>query len=116
MQGHVDDIGRIVSVSTEGEAVLIRFKASPEVIGYIVPKGFIAVDGVSLTVVNKDSTSFWVSLVDYTLKHTTLGDKKTGDPVNLEIDIIAKYVEQFSQPRSTGITADFLQEHGFVVN
>jgi len=116
VQGHVDDTGRVASVTGEGAAVLIRLEASPEAIRFIVPKGFIAVDGVSLTVVDKDTGSFWVSIVDYTRRHTILGSKKVGDMVNLEVDIIAKYVEQLSQPQRTGITAEFLQEHGFPVN
>ena len=116
VQGHVDDTGRVSSLTRDGEATLIRFEASPEVMRFTVPKGFIAVDGASLTIVDKDTGSFRVSVVDYTLKHTILGDKQVGDPVNLEVDIIAKYVEQFSQPHSTGITADFLQEHGFLVS
>jgi riboflavin synthase len=116
VQGHVDDTGRLASVTGEGEAVLLRFEASPEVMRFIVPKGFIAVDGVSLTVTSRYTGSFQVSIVDYTRQHTILGSKKVGDLVNLEVDIIAKYVEQLSQPRSTGITADFLQEHGFLVS
>jgi riboflavin synthase len=83
---------------------------------FIVPKGFIAVDGVSLTVASIDTSSFWVSIVDYTRQHTILGSKKAGDLVNLEVDIIAKYVEQLSQTQRTGITVDFLQEHGFLVS
>ena len=116
VQGHVDDTGKVASITRDGEAKLFRFEASPEVIRFTVPKGFIAVDGISLTIVNKDSSSFSVSIVDYTLKNTTLGDKQINDLVNLEADIIAKYVEQFSQPQRTGITADFLQEHGFSVS
>jgi len=116
VQGHVDDTGRIASVTAEGGAVLMRFEASPELMRFIVPKGFIAVDGVSLTVASRDTDSFWISIVDYTRQHTILGSKKTGDLVNLEVDIIAKYVEQLSQPQRTGITADFLQEHGFLVS
>jgi riboflavin synthase len=116
VQGHVDDTGRIASVTSEGQSVLIKFEASPEVMRFIVPKGFIAVDGVSLTVAGRDTDSFRVSTVDYTRQHTILGSKKTGDMVNLEVDIIAKYVEQLSQPQRTGITVDFLQEHGFLVN
>lgn len=116
VQGHVDDTGRIASLTSEGESVLIRFEASPEVMRFIVPKGFIAVDGVSLTVSSGDADSFWVSIVDYTRQHTTLGNKKVGDMVNLEVDIIAKYVERLSQPQHTGITVDFLQEHGFLVS
>ena len=116
VQGHVDDTGRIASVTSEGESVLIQFEASPEVMRFIVPKGFIAVDGISLTVANRDTDSFRVSIVDYTRQHTTLGNKKVGDTVNLEVDIIAKYVAQLSQPQRTGITVDFLQEHGFLVS
>jgi riboflavin synthase len=115
VQGHVDDTGKVTSAVWDGEAMLLRFEAPPEVMRFIVPKGFIAVDGISLTVTDKETDSFWVSIVEYTRKHTTLGDKKVGDLVNLEADIIAKYVEQLSQPRSTGITADFLAEHGFLV-
>ncbi len=115
VQGHVDDTGRVASVIPEGEAMLIRFEAPPEVTRFTVEKGFIAVDGVSLTIVSKDASSFWVSVVDYTRRHTTLGSNQVGDLVNLEVDIIAKYVEQLSQAHRTGITADFLQEHGFLV-
>ena len=115
VQGHVDDTGKVTSIVWDGEAMLFRFEASPEVMRFTVPKGFIAVDGVSLTITDKETDSFRVSIVDYTRKHTTLGNKKTGDLVNLEVDIIAKYVEQLSQPRRTGITADFLAEHGFLV-
>ena len=113
VQGHVDDTGRVASVKWDGEAMLIRFEASPEVMRYMVEKGFIAVDGVSLTVVTKDVSSFWISVVDYTQKHTTLGGRRIGDLVNLEVDIIAKYVEQFSRAQRPAITVDFLQEHGF---
>jgi len=116
VQGHVDDTGRVASIKRDGRAIIIRFEAPPEVIRYIVEKGFIAVDGVSLTVVAKDTSSFQVSVVDYTQEHTTLGSRQGGDRVNLEVDIIAKYVEQLSQVRSTGITVDFLQEHGFLVS
>jgi len=116
VQGHVDDTGRVASVRWNGEAMLIRFETPPEIMRYIVEKGFIAVDGVSLTVVTEDTSSFQVSVVDYTRKHTTLGSRRVGDLVNLEVDIIAKYVEQLSQSRSSGITANFLQEHGFLVS
>jgi len=114
VQGHVDATERVASVSRDGGAMLIRFEAPFEVMRYIVEKGFVAVDGVSLTVVAKDTISFWVSVVGYTRTHTTLGDRQVGDMVNLEVDIIAKYVEQLSQPHLTGITTNFLQEHGFL--
>jgi len=116
VQGHIDATGKVSSVSGDARAVIMKFNAPPEVMRYIVEKGFISVDGVSLTVTAKDSSSFQVSIVEYTRQHTTLGDRRAGDPVNLEVDIIAKYVEQFSQARSTGITTDFLQEHGFLVS
>ncbi|GAI08090.1 unnamed protein product, partial [marine sediment metagenome] len=99
VQGHIDDTGRVASITREGEAMLIRFEAPHEVMRYVVEKGFIAVDGVSLTVVAKAAGSFRVSVVDFTQKHTTLGSWRVGDLVNLEVDIIAKYVEQLSQPR-----------------
>ncbi len=114
VEGHVDATGRVVSITREGEARLINFYAPPEVMGYLVEKGFIAVDGVSLTIVSKNAGSFVVSVVDYTLKNTNLGNRRVGDVVNLEVDIIAKYVKQFSQAGSQGITTDFLQQHGFV--
>ena len=114
VQGHVDDTGRVASVMQDGGAMLIRFEAAPEVMRYIVEKGFVAIDGVSLTTVTKDASSFQVSVVDYTRQHTTLGSRQVGDMVNLEVDIIAKYVEQLSRTQSTGITVDFLQEHGFI--
>jgi len=116
VQGHIDAAGSVAAVRWDGEAMLVRFEAPPEVMGYVVEKGFMAVDGVSLTVVTKDTSSFQVSVVDYTRRHTTLGDRQVGDSVNLEVDIIAKYVEQLSQAHSTGITVDFLQEHGFLVS
>ena len=116
VQGHVDATSRVTSVRREAEAMLVRFDAPPQLMPYIVEKGFIAIDGVSLTIVSKNTTSFQVSVVDYTSKNTTLGSRRAGDVVNLEVDIIAKYVEQFSQPRSSGITVDFLQEHGFLVS
>jgi len=116
VQGHVDETGRITSATVESGAVLMRFEASPDLMRFIVLKGFIAVDGVSLTVTSRDADSFRVSIVDYTRQHTILGGRKVGDSVNLEVDIIAKYVERLNQPQRTGITVDFLQEHGFLVS
>lgn len=115
VQGHIDDTGRVISITPRGESIIIGFETPPRLMAYIVEKGFIAVDGVSLTVVSRNNSVFQVSLVDYTRQHTILGRRRVGDLVNLEADIIAKYVEQFSQKRSSGITVDFLQEHGFLV-
>ena len=115
VQGHIDDKGRVSSASRSGEALLLSFDIPPKLMPYIVEKGFIAVDGVSLTVVSRDDSSFQVSIVGYTREHTTLGNRGVGDVVNLEVDIMAKYVEQLNKPHSGGITLDFLQEHGFLV-
>lgn len=115
VQGHIDATGRVASHDWDGAALLVRCEAPPEVMCYVVEKGFIAVDGISLTVAARDAGSFQVSVVEFTRKHTIIGEKRVGDPVNLEVDIIAKYVEQLNQARHTGITADFLAKHGFMV-
>ena len=113
VQGHVDGTGKIVSI-TSGEAeIIIKFEASSEIMSYIVPKGFIAVDGISLTIVDCDSSSFQVAVVKFTRQNSVLGRRRVGDLVNLEVDIIAKYVERFSQARNKGVTTGFLEEHGF---
>ena len=98
-QGHVDATGSLVDAQPEGEAVLMCFSMPQRLARYVVEKGFIAVDGVSLTVVDCTEESFLVSVVEYTLKHTNLGNRAPGDPVNLEVDILAKYVEKLLQPR-----------------
>ncbi len=113
VQGHVDGVGRVVSVTPEKEALLLKFEALQEIMRYIVAKGFIAVDGVSLTVVECNSTSFTVSLVTFTLENTTLGGRRPGNMVNLEVDIIAKYVAPLRE-EATAITMEFLAEHGFL--
>jgi len=115
VQGHIDDKARLGSISRDGEALLLSFNAPSKLMPYVVEKGFIAVDGVSLTVVSRNADSFQVSIVGYTRENTTLGNRGVGDAVNLEVDIIAKYVEQLNKPHSGGITIDFLQEHGFLV-
>jgi riboflavin synthase len=115
VQGHIDDTGRVSSVDRRGESLLLSFDVPTRLMPYIVEKGFIAVDGVSLTVVARDNNFFQVSIVGYTRENTTLGNRGVGDVVNLEVDIIAKYVEQLNKPHSGGITLDFLAEHGFLV-
>ena len=113
VQGHIDDVGRLRSVAPEGEALLLGFETVQEIMRYIVEKGFIAVDGVSLTVVQYKSDSFNVSLVGYTRENTILGNRRPGDVVNLEVDILAKYVARLRDGSDT-ITTEFLAEHGFV--
>ena len=112
VQGHVDATGKVLSLVPEGGAVIARFAAAPEVLRYVVEKGFIAVDGVSLTIIGYDRSSFSTSLVGYTLDNTVFAGRKVGDQVNLEVDIMAKYVEKLREGRG-GVTLDFLSEHGF---
>jgi riboflavin synthase len=114
VQGHVDATGSIALMRKENGATIIKVEAPPEVMCYVVEKGYIAVDGVSLTVVARDAGSFNVSVVDYTLKNTTLGSRRIGDLVNLEADIIAKYVVQLNKKEKSAIDYDFLEEHGFL--
>jgi riboflavin synthase len=109
----VDGTGKVLSAMRQGNALLLQFEAAPEIMRYVVEKGFVAVDGASLTVASRDATSFTVSLVEYTRQHSVLGQYQAEDMVNLEVDIIAKYVEQFIHPPST-LTMEFLQEHGFL--
>jgi riboflavin synthase len=114
VQGHVDDVGKVLSLQTEKEAIIARISTPAHLVPYVVDKGFIAVDGVSLTVIECDDFSFLVSLVTYTREHTTLGNIRAGDVVNLEVDIIAKYVERLKGRDNLGVTLDFLEEHGFL--
>lgn len=112
--GHVDDMGEVLDVANEETARIMRISAPVKLMPYIVDKGFIAVDGVSLTIADLDELSFVVSLVAYTMDHTTLGRKRPGDVVNLETDIIAKYVESLKEKKRQGLNLDFLREYGFV--
>ena len=113
VEGHVDGVGKVISATRENEAILVRYEAPSEIMRYVVEKGFIAVDGVSLTVVEYNTNSFRVSLVTYTIENTILGQRRPGDVVNLEVDIIAKYVERLREGGSR-ITMEFLAEHGFI--
>lgn len=113
MQGHVDAIGTVKRIDWEGDAELLMVAAPPEIMHYVVEKGFIAVDGLSLTAINRTDESFTVSLVTFSREHTTIGQRRQGDRVNLEVDVIAKYVESFTARRDGRITPDFLAEHGF---
>lgn len=99
VRGVVEARGRLLSLTPEGDAVLARYQAPPEILRYVVVKGPITVDGVSLTVVARDSESFTVSLVQYTQEHTNLTRRMPNDEVNLETDIIARYVDQLLTER-----------------
>lgn len=99
VQGHVDGVGSVHSLAEEGFARVVRVAAPPEVLRYVVEKGSIAVDGVSLTVAAVDASSFSVSLIPETLENTTLGAQEPGHKVNLEVDVLAKYVEKLVSRR-----------------
>jgi riboflavin synthase len=94
VQGHVDGVGAVQSVAPEGEGRRVRFEAPAELLKYIVEKGSIAVQGTSLTVAAVDETGFEVALIPHTLQATTLGELRPEQPVNLETDVLAKYVEK----------------------
>jgi riboflavin synthase len=94
VQGHVDGVGRVLESTPDGFARRVRIEAGPELLRYVVVKGSITVDGVSLTVVEVDDRSFTVSLIPETLQRTSLGGAREGTSVNLEVDIVAKYVEK----------------------
>lgn len=94
VQGHVDGLGRVLGTAPDGFAHRVRIEADPELLRYVVVKGSITVDGVSLTVAEVDDRSFTVSLIPETLQRTNLGAVQHGTNVNLEVDIVAKYVEK----------------------
>jgi len=117
--GHVDGLGQMVEKRQEGANVDLRFRADPRVSRYLIEKGSICVDGVSLTLGVCDGDTFTVYLIPHTLEKTTLQFLRPGDSVNLEADIIGKYVEKFVQlqGRSTdgsqGVSKELLEKHGF---
>ncbi len=99
VQGHVDGLGSVRAVEQEGDGVRVSFDAPPELLGYLVEKGSVTVDGVSLTVAGLDDDAFAVALIPHTLSVTTLGALAPGAHVNLEVDVLAKYVERLVAPR-----------------
>lgn len=121
VSGHIDGTGVIASMKREENAVWVEITTPYELLRYIVEKGSIAIDGISLTVAVLTDSSFSVSLIPHTGQETTLLSKKPGDPVNLENDIVGKYVERFltmpSEPdqptEKKGVDLEFLAEHGF---
>jgi riboflavin synthase len=116
VQGHVDGVGRVVSSAARGEAWDVRVAMPPELCRYVIEKGSICVDGISLTVNRLEPDGFWVSLVPHSQSLTTLARRAPGEPVNLEVDLVGKYVERLLGPREpqSGLTLDALKENGFV--
>jgi riboflavin synthase len=120
VSGHIDGIGTITEVRREANAVWVRIQAPQSILNLIVEKGSIAIDGISLTVAELEHESFQVSIIPHTGSETTLLRKGVGDPVNLENDIVGKYVQRLMhhadpQPKQqeSRITLEFLAEHGF---
>lgn len=110
--GHIDGIGIIKKKIKEGETFLFEIEAPDEITNYIIPKGSIALDGISLTIVDFSKNRFSVSIIPHTLEVTTLGLKKIGDKVNLEADLIGKYVTKIIRGEK-GISLDFLKKYGY---
>ena len=98
VQGHVDGIGTVRSATPEGGSTVLEISAPPELLRYVVEKGSIAVDGVSLTVAGRLDDAFTVALIPHTMSVTTLGPQALGRAVNLEVDVVAKYVEALAAP------------------
>ena len=117
VSGHIDGTGTISDISSDGIAVWYTISAAPDILRYIVEKGSIAIDGISLTVAKVTDSSFSVSIIPHTAAQTILVTKKIGDIVNLENDIIGKYVEKLMTPATSNaksnITLEFLAKNGF---
>ncbi|MBE6862452.1 MAG: riboflavin synthase [Ruminococcus sp.] len=118
VSGHIDGTGTISKIKNDGIAVWYTISTSPEIMRYIVEKGSIAIDGISLTVAKVTESTFSVSIIPHTAQQTILSEKKTGDVVNLENDIVGKYVEKLISPvsdnkKQSPISREFLLKHGF---
>ena len=118
VSGHIDGTGTIATIRTDDNAVWYTVQAAPSLLRYIVEKGSITIDGISLTVAAVDGSGFSVSAIPHTVAVTILSEKRVGDTVNLETDIIGKYVEKLLRPQpettpQSGITLEFLAENGF---
>ena len=111
--GHVDGTGTVREIRPEGESRVFHIQADPSIMKFVVYKGAVAVDGVSLTVSSVRADGFEVALIPLTLGRTTWGGMRPGDPVNVETDIVGKYVLRFLEGRGDGVSRDFLKKHGF---
>lgn len=117
VSGHIDGTGKVAAITRDDNAIWYQIKTDIGILKYIVEKGSVAIDGISLTVAKTDSQSFSVSIIPHTAGATTLSLRKAGDVVNLENDIVGKYIEKFitfekGKPKS-GITKEFLLKNGF---
>ncbi|MDE5558991.1 MAG: riboflavin synthase [Ruminococcus sp.] len=116
VSGHIDGTGIISDIKNDGIAIWYTVTAKPEIMRYIVEKGSVAIDGISLTVARVTGNNFSVSIIPHTAENTILSYKKSGDVVNLENDIIGKYIEKFTRPEKnkSNISMNFLKENGFI--
>ncbi len=114
VQGHVDGVGRVHSIQNQGEFSFWRFRAPSEVARYLVPKGSVSVDGISLTVVEPAGDTFGVAVIPATIEKTTFSSKKPGDPVNMEADMLGKHIFHYMKQMTRGsLTLEKLMKHGF---
>jgi riboflavin synthase len=114
VQGHVDGVGQVTGVDDQGEFQLWHFRAPQEVARYLIPKGSVAIDGISLTVVDPVADVFSVAVIPATLEKTVLPCRKPGDPVNMEADMIGKHIYHFMHHgKKERISMEFLEKHGF---
>lgn len=111
--GHIDGTGRITDRVKDENAVWLTIRPTPEILRYVVEKGSVAIDGVSLTVAYVDEVVFKVSIIPHTQEETTLTGKRSGEVVNLENDMIVKYVEKLMKQPQKGLSLEFLQANGF---
>jgi riboflavin synthase len=113
--GHIDGVGSIVEKRKEGDSTRLVIEIPPSLARYIVGKGSIAIDGISLTVNEQRDNIFTVNIIPYTVSRTTIGEKNLRDAINIETDIIGKYVESFlTKDKSKSIDKDFLYRHGYI--
>lgn len=116
VSGHVDGTGTIINIKPDDNAIWYKIQANQQILKYIVEKGSITIDGISLTVAKVSETDFSISAIPHTVEQTILKEKRQGDIVNLETDILAKYIEKLLNPtqnEQSKITKEFLLEHGF---
>lgn len=115
VMGHVDAIGTIVDMRKAGDSVRISVEIPADIARYIVKKGSVAIDGISLTVNDQRNNIFTVNVIPFTVSKTTLGEKNPRDKVNIETDIVGKYIESFlTKGKQRGVDLDFLYEHGYL--
>lgn len=117
--GHVDGIGEIIKFDRTFDGAYLCIKATQDLIKYMVYKGSVAIDGISLTIANVDSDSITIALIPHTIDMTNLKEKSIGEKVNIECDIIGKYIEKFVNPitdtKHSTLNTDFLREHGYKI-